>query len=722
MAFAFFIRLTACLVAVVLLIVAAETGVSPGSKANVARHAEKSCVWDCKVVDSKFGLEMKTLISEFRLITVQLNYEHQEDKKCLNQRNLQNSNIKPAELWTWLTGEIPSHGGQNVTQYSFNVSESNSWFRKSLEGQVEVGVSCSLKPAPDSNDTKPSVNDAIAMVLLKEVAKFAELPHSQTAFCYKLSVKNGSYVCVNQTTVTDIAHNVSPVTWQKQVFRIIIVVIFILSIWYSVFVLCLYLLTPTEFKDKETRRDILILCGSSPESISSWIPNKLSSFPDWKKWKRFLFAFLFLLSSIGFWIFEAIVIDYYLPLPGLLNEIDIRPNLRGVVISVSVILILKLLLARILSVSIFKKESCVICRVFGEKEDIFHDKEHPEYYGLKEMKMHLLIQPFIVKRCLTQFVTFAAHLCPRSFVKWLLVLLLLPLWFPIYLLYVTFLLLYSSPILTCVYVVTMQKDLGVSETTLIVFGYFCFALAIASYSVKIIRGCLMHLPNYLPFASLGLVSIYYLWKVYAPYPRKYHVLAFKLYDHYTTEKEKQGCGGKLARSKNKPVCYTQDCLRMIPKDLYDDACSKLMPIKESRSELAIAFFVILIFIVFVTVVITEESRIDDETKALGTLLTLLLPKISEMFFGENPEVKKANEDDFDKRVASVVKEYLSNTCTQQRKSNIGNGGGEFTIKTEHGNSDGDASARNKRRQHRRKSSNERIPLLSSQYGSFDHSD
>ena len=171
MAFTFFIRLTACLVAVVLLIVAAETSVSLRSKANVARHAEKSCVWDCKVVDSKFGLEMKTLISEFRLITVQLNYEHQEDKKCLNQRNLQHSTIKAAEIWKLLTGEIPSHGGQNVTQYSFNVSESNSWFRKSLEGQVEVGVSCSLKPAPDSNDTKPSVNDAIAMVLMKEVAK-----------------------------------------------------------------------------------------------------------------------------------------------------------------------------------------------------------------------------------------------------------------------------------------------------------------------------------------------------------------------------------------------------------------------------------------------------------------------------------------------------------------------------------------------------------------------
>lgn len=129
MAFAFFIRLTACLVAVVLLIVAAESGVSfIRSKANVARQAEKSCVWDCKVVDSKFGLEMKTLISEFRLITVQLNYEHQEDKKCLNQKNLQNSTVKPAEIWSWLTGDIPSYGGQNITQFPLTLARVTAGF------------------------------------------------------------------------------------------------------------------------------------------------------------------------------------------------------------------------------------------------------------------------------------------------------------------------------------------------------------------------------------------------------------------------------------------------------------------------------------------------------------------------------------------------------------------------------------------------------------------
>ena len=60
--------------------------------------------------------------------------------------------------------------------------------------------------------------------------------------------------------------------------------------------------------------------------------------------------------------------------------------------------------------------------------------------------------------------------------------------------------------------------LGMLEINFIIFGYFTLALEIASDSVTIIRGCLMRLPNYLPFASLGLVTIFFLWKVYAPYP------------------------------------------------------------------------------------------------------------------------------------------------------------------------------------------------------------
>ena len=121
-------------------------------------------------------------------------------------------NSSLAGFWIWQTCNIPSHGGQNMSQHYFN--KSNNWFRKSLEGQIEVGVSCSLKPATDSNDTNPSLNDVIAMVLLEEVANFTKFFRS--AFCYSFSANNGSYVCMNLTTNTALPWTIlSPLLGRK---------------------------------------------------------------------------------------------------------------------------------------------------------------------------------------------------------------------------------------------------------------------------------------------------------------------------------------------------------------------------------------------------------------------------------------------------------------------------------------------------------------------------
>ena len=769
MAFAVFVHLIACIAVALLLIAVDDSNASSPSQANAESNTGTKCAWDCNIIDPKFGLEMKAFISEFKIVTVQLKYEQQEEKQCSNHTDLK-WNSSPAESWIWQTCHIPSHGGQNMSQHSFN--KSNNWFQKSLEGQIEVGVSCSLKPAADSNDTNPSVNDVIAMVLLEEVANFTKFLRS--AFCYSLSANNSSYVCVNLTsnTARTMDDNV-PVTWQKRVFRVLVVVVLVISLWYFVLVLCLF--TPTELKDKETKQVMLVLHGTSPQGVRSWIANKLTLFDDSMKEKRFLSAFFFFLFAIAFLIFEDLVINMYLVPPKLLSEID-SWNSRLIVMSHSASLLMMLMFGRLGGRLYFqesKNSSCFICRVYGDKKDIFHDKKHPKYYGLNEMKMHLFTQPVIVVRCLSQFFTFAACLCPCSLVEWLLVLLLLPIWFPIYLLCVTVLLLYSSPLWTLYYMLLNQRFdggkmfcLGMLEINFIIFGYFTLALEIASDSVTIIRGCLMRLPNYLPYASLGLVTIFFLWKVYAPYPRKYNVLAVKLHEYYTAEKKKRGVHklqkgyiprprrknnnfsfrrhsfkrypAKRAGAKNKPVCCTQDSLRVIPMELYKGACKKLMPHQESISGIVISFFFILFLILLpVLVVITEASRLDDNTKALGTLVTMLIPKIIEMFLGEDPAVKKANEDAFDKRVASVVKEYFAKT--RERNSSIanqdtnsnnnnnyctsgGNEGFQITYEIVNGNSDNGSSEGNERLQLRLviNPSSDTTPLLS--YGTFDHSE
>ena len=162
-----------------------------------------------------------------------------------------------------------------------------------------------------------------------------------------------------------------------------------------------------------------------------------------------------------------------------------------------------------------------------------------------------------------------------------------------------------------------------------------------------------------------------------------------------------------------------------------------MPLEESRSELALKFFAFLFFIFLVSVVITESPQIDDEAKAVGTLLTLFFPKIVKMFLGESPAVKKANEDALDKSVESVVEEYLakrqqrnSNTAKEDTNNNNnndctsgGNEGFQITRETVNGNSNnGSSQAGNERLQLRLiiNPCSDATPLLS--YGTFDHSE
>ena len=144
MAFAVFVHLIARLAVVLLPIAVDDSDASSPSQANAESNAGTNCAWDCNIIDPKFGLEMKVLISEYKIVTVQLKYEQQEEKQCSHLTDLKR-NSSLAGFWIWQTCNIPSHGGQNMSQHSFN--KSNNWFQKSLEGQIEVGVSCSFSHA-----------------------------------------------------------------------------------------------------------------------------------------------------------------------------------------------------------------------------------------------------------------------------------------------------------------------------------------------------------------------------------------------------------------------------------------------------------------------------------------------------------------------------------------------------------------------------------------------
>ena len=717
MAFAVFTCLIACSAAVFLSIRAIDSDALSRSQADAAINAETRCAWDCNAINSKFGLEMKALIAKFRLMTVQLKCDQHEDEKCLKQTGLQNSSL--AELWTWLTGDIPSHEEQNVSQQSFN--NSNNWFRKSLEGQIEVRVSCSLKPATNSNDTKPSMNDVIAMMLIEEVEKFAELSLSETALCYKLSAKNGSYVCLNLTTNT--AHNmddISPITWQKKAYAYLLVIILVVAIWYFPLILCLF--TPTEMKDEG--RVMIVLHGTSPQGMRSWIAKILDSYHvvDYqaiKWWETFLIPFLAPLSAVSLYFLKRKVIDVRFPPP------NFHSNTSWLVLSRMILLNVGAFESIIIVKYVFSDECnfCTICSDYGDKENIRHDPNHPEYFGPNEMKMHLRIIPNVIKRCLTQTFGFDCSSCISScpLLRWLLVLLLFPLLLIVFFFRVTAILLYSSPMITFLiarlqgvlgYVLLRFDESGVLALFLSFYVVFlepimvlasCFSLVfdMETRTMSTIRGGLMDLPDILPTASLWLVFVFYLWKCYIPFPRKYNKLAITLYKYYIAKKV--------------PAVDIQQVQkeRLLPKDLYLKACDKLMPLQESKGELVmkVIVYMVITFLIFIFITEAPKGKLNDVTKALGTVVASLIPKALEMLFDKDPEMKKADDEDFAKEVAFFVEEYYKN---QNDNTNSNNGasaeteGSQITNEAANNNNDNGLSAGTAT------STNENIPLLSRQ--------
>ena len=677
MTFAFSPCFTICLAAVLLSIAVADSDTLPRSQADAVNNAGTNCAWDCKVVDSTFGLQMKALISEFRLISLQLRYEQQVDEKCVNQTDIQNSPVKLADLWTCLTGNNLSHDGQNMSQHSF--IKSNYWFRKLQEGQIEVGVSCSLKPATESSDTKASLNDVISMVLMKEVAKFAELSHSKTAFCYKLSAKNGFYVCVVNTTVSSTAHK-NPITWQKRVSNILYTVFDFLSFY------CLALVS-FEFIPTKIRKNgkvMIVLHGTSPESIRSWIANEFFSDdvvddPTVKqKYKRLSYAFCFFLIALVFSLLKEMVLDFLLAPNNLQDEFDSHIPCSYLMFA-SLFLLFVRAFVRFLCARLRPGQPCIICSVFGDKQEIFHDLEHSEsYYGRKEMTMHLLLLPSIVKRCLTQTYlkcTAVLDCCGlSSLVKKLFSFLLFPVWITIYLVYVVAVLLYSSPTSTF-YDMRMYQNptrlngrillSGFCEATFLLYGSFFHVRIVVYYSLTIFRGCLRDLPNYRSLASLVVVAVFYPLNAYIPYLDYYIKVAFKLEEHY---RKKQG--------------DSKDITKMIPKDLYDKTCLQ-MPFRKSRGIATKYILGILLAMFVVFAVVTEAPRAANQlTNAVGAMVALLAPEIIKRVFNSNPLVAKANDEDFDKEIGFIVDDYLSNSENQNASNNNNGSSTEINSSTD----------------------------------------
>ena len=227
-------------------------------------------------------------------------------------------------------------------------------------------------------------------------------------------------------------------------------------------------------------------------------------------------------------------------------------------------------------------------------------------------------------------------------------------------------------------------------------------------SMATMRGILMDLPNILPFAILALVFVFYLWRCYILYPRKYSKLANTLYKCYIATR---GTGD------NQQVQNAEDDKRFLLKDLYLKAREKLIPLQESRGELLMKMIVYLGITLIISISIADalNSKLNDETKALGTFLPRLIPKALDMLFDKDPEMKKADDENFIKKVASFEEEYNKNHNDNTNSNNGASAeteGSQITSEAGNNNNDNGLSAGTAT------SSNENIPLLFRQHDHY----
>ena len=163
---------------------------------------ENKCDWvDCTVEDPKFGQDMKKLLSEYSLVTLDLKFDQRVHEECFNQTNLYNSTI-PAKLWIWLAWNNQIRWKNTSEQLHSGLDILST---KSFEGQLsEVTVVCFLRPYNDCDLTaRPSLNDLIAQTLIEKTTNgYTELPNSGTVLCYKEYIKSSVFVCSTNKAVS----------------------------------------------------------------------------------------------------------------------------------------------------------------------------------------------------------------------------------------------------------------------------------------------------------------------------------------------------------------------------------------------------------------------------------------------------------------------------------------------------------------------------------------
>lgn len=164
--------------------------------------------------------------------------------------------------------------------------------------------------------------------------------------------------------------------------------------------------------------------------------------------------------------------------------------------------------------------------------------------------------------------------------------------------------------------------------------------------------------NFPEVACCVLVSSYS-WNSYRSFTQKYQDQAAALFEQHDQLTDRARKTGLNMKHFTPDYGRTNDNVKRIPKELFDMACEKLMPIRESvcKMFLEASLSVLLVFLVFSVVMLLNASPM---TIALLTFAVGLVPKIVTIYL-ERRRQRNVKSVPIDQNALQIVKEYINST-------------------------------------------------------------
>lgn len=637
------------------------------------------CNWKCVVVQTTdFVPEMKVLISNYRIVSLDLKLREYVDDSCLNQTDSYSSS-RLAKVWIWST--VGTHE-KNVFYPPGSDGSSAMLFSKSVEGQIEGKVACTFNLSGDPTTQKlySSLNDLIAKVLMEEVEESTEVRQSGAALCYK--EQNGSYVCLTINKSTKDTSTPPPnktLEWPVRARSGFIILVW--SILFFPAVLCLF--SPTYVSNSiQNPVDLIVLDGPSHRSIRGCIANVVS-----KLSLKLGIGKLFLILVIGCIAILSLLLGLHFS--SVYPNLDIHAE-EFTLVTVYVMLMLSSLwcmrgVFRVFFTPLSFLEPCFVCDyVKGEKA--FHRALELE----DEIKLHLQIQPMIITKCWELFCVFLKECwlsccllqleCRWKAVKAICMFLFLVLAMVIALLVSLvvclvlyhILVFYSCPMSSIFdfYALLFIKnyDSRCMRSTRIFLLSFCLifpcgvgvSLFLLMSASVFIKACtiILSIQNIASF-TLIVLGILYCSRCYNSFTRKYDDLAAKLYSFLKKRvQENNQLALNLKHNKKKAI----------PKNLFDTACQENMPLGENICKLLLRIFIICAFSSLVYKIVTGTPGVPERIQITTTFLVAVIPMIVEIVvLKKSDKMKELKQEEIDEKIQIKVDEYIKANQPNQRR-------------------------------------------------------